>query len=53
MCKKFATFFVEFYKIINEKIDAITKELLEQQRETIELADKIEEIKGLLVDVYK
>lgn len=40
-------------EIINEKIDAITKELLQQQRETIELADKIEEIKGLLVDVYK
>ncbi|SHE54039.1 YaaR family protein [Caloramator proteoclasticus] len=40
-------------EIINEKVDAITRELLEQQRETIELADKIEEIKGLLVDVYK
>ncbi|WP_027308740.1 YaaR family protein [Caloramator sp. ALD01] len=40
-------------EIINEKVDAITRELIEQQRETIELADKIEEIKGLLVDVYK
>lgn len=40
-------------EIINKKVDELTKELLEQQKSTIELADKIEEIKGLLVDVYK
>ncbi|CDF57808.1 YaaR family protein [Thermobrachium celere] len=40
-------------EVINEKVDALTKELLEQHKDTIELADKIEEIKGLLVDVYK
>ncbi|MCX7951189.1 MAG: YaaR family protein [Clostridiales bacterium] len=40
-------------EIINQKVDDLTKELLEQQKSTIELADKIEEIRGLLVDVYK
>lgn len=40
-------------EIINKKLDELTRDLIEEQRETIELADKIEEIKGLLVDVYK
>ncbi|MCX7883809.1 MAG: YaaR family protein [Caloramator sp.] len=40
-------------EIINKKLDEITKELIENQKSTIEFADKIEEIKGLLVDVYK
>jgi uncharacterized protein YaaR (DUF327 family) len=40
-------------EVINQKLDELTKDLIDDQRETIELADKIEEIKGLLVDVYK
>ncbi|QCX32522.1 DUF327 family protein [Caloramator sp. E03] len=40
-------------EIINKKLDEITKELIENQKDTIELADKIEEIKGLLIDIYK
>lgn len=40
-------------EIINQKLDEVTKSLIEEQRETIVIADKIEEIKGLLVDVYK
>lgn len=40
-------------EVINKKIDELTKELIESQRDIITLADRIEEIKGLLVDVYK
>lgn len=40
-------------EIINKKLDEITKELIEEQKDTIEFADKIEEIRGLLIDVYK
>lgn len=40
-------------EIINDKLDELTKELLSDQKETIELADKIEEIRGLLIDAYK
>ncbi len=40
-------------EIINQKLDELTKELIQEQQETINLANKIEEIRGLLVDVYK
>ncbi|EYE89199.1 hypothetical protein Q428_03645 [Fervidicella metallireducens AeB] len=40
-------------EIIDSKLDELTKELLNDQKESIELADRIHEIKGLLVDVYK
>ncbi|TDT61177.1 YaaR family protein [Fonticella tunisiensis] len=40
-------------EIINKKLDELTKNLIEEQKETIEIADKIEEIKGLLIDSYK
>lgn len=40
-------------EIINKKLDELTKELIKEQQETIDLANKIEEIRGLLVDVYK
>lgn len=40
-------------EVINKKLDTLTKDLIEEQRETIEIADRIEEIRGLLVDVYK
>lgn len=40
-------------EVINSKLDELTKNLINEQRETIEIADRIEEIRGLLVDVYK
>lgn len=40
-------------EIINQKLDELTKDLIKEQQETIDLANKIEEIRGLLVDVYK
>ncbi|MCX7904459.1 MAG: YaaR family protein [Caloramator sp.] len=40
-------------EVINRKIDELTRELIESQKEILNLADRIEEIKGLLIDVYK
>ena len=40
-------------EIINEKLDELTKGLIEGQREAIDITDKIGEIKGLLVDALK
>jgi uncharacterized protein YaaR (DUF327 family) len=40
-------------EVINNKLDELTKQIIEEQKETIQLADAIEEIKGLIVDVYK
>lgn len=40
-------------EVINKHLDELTKQLIDEQKDTIELADRIEEIKGLLVDVYK
>lgn len=40
-------------EVINQKLENLTNELINNQRENLNLADKIEEIKGLLVDVYK
>lgn len=40
-------------EVINEKLDQLTKDLIEDQQESIELANRISEIRGLLVDVYK
>lgn len=40
-------------EIINQKLDEITKEIIEEQKSTIRLAEKIEEIRGLLIDAYK
>ena len=39
--------------IINKKLDELTKTVIQEQQENIEIATKIEEIRGLLVDVYK
>jgi len=39
-------------KIVDEKLDSITKELLYDQKDNIDLATKIDEINGLLVDMY-
>lgn len=40
-------------EIINQKLDELTKNLIQEQKDTIDLANQIEEIRGLLVDVYK
>ncbi|MCG9966836.1 YaaR family protein [Pelotomaculum terephthalicicum JT] len=39
-------------EIINEKIDELTASLLEQQKANLEIAGKIDEIAGLLLDLY-
>lgn len=39
-------------KIVDEKLESITKELLYDQKDNINLATKIDEINGLLVDMY-
>ncbi|WP_195937880.1 YaaR family protein [Romboutsia sp. 1001713B170131_170501_G6] len=39
-------------RIINEKLEAITRELIYEQKENISIASKIDEINGLLVDIY-
>lgn len=40
-------------EVINQKLDELTKDLIQEQKDTIDLANQIEEIRGLLVDVYK
>lgn len=40
-------------EVINEKLDNLTKDIIEDQQESIEIANRISEIRGLLVDVYK
>jgi uncharacterized protein YaaR (DUF327 family) len=40
-------------EVINKKLDELTKDIIQAQLETIEIADKIEEIRGLLIDAYK
>ena len=39
-------------KIVDEKLEGITKELLYDQKDNIDLATKIDEINGLLIDMY-
>lgn len=39
-------------KIVDEKLESITKELLYDEKENIDLATKIDEINGLLIDMY-
>lgn len=40
-------------EIINEKLDELTKGLLSQQKEAIDIAHRIDVIQGLLVDVLQ
>lgn len=40
-------------EIINEKLDELNRAVMEEQKEAIDIADRIEEIKGLLVDVLQ
>jgi hypothetical protein len=39
-------------KSVNENLEQITKELIYDQRENIDIAAKIDEINGLLIDIY-
>jgi hypothetical protein len=39
-------------KTVNEKLEEITKELIYGQKENIDAAAKIDEINGLLIDIY-
>lgn len=40
-------------EVINQKLDELTKDILDKEKPNIEIADKISEIKGLLIDAYK
>lgn len=37
---------------VNEKLEEITKELIYEQKNNIDVAAKIDEINGLLIDIY-
>ncbi|MBO3446325.1 YaaR family protein [Clostridium sp. CCUG 7971] len=37
---------------VNEKLEEITKELLYDQKSNIDVASKVDEINGLLIDIY-
>lgn len=39
-------------KIVDEKIESITRELIYEQKDNIDMAMKIDEINGLLIDLY-
>lgn len=40
-------------EIIDEKLDAMTKEVLSNQRNNILITSSIDEIQGLLIDIYR
>jgi len=40
-------------EVINKKIEELTDEFMRLQKENIDLIDKIDEISGLLVDLYQ
>lgn len=37
---------------VNEKLDKMTRELVYEQKQNIDIASKIDEINGLLLDIY-
>lgn len=39
-------------KTVNEKLDMLTKKVLEKEKENIDLLNDIDDIRGLLVDMY-
>lgn len=46
----------QYYTIvetINDKLEVLTKEILEEEKEFINIASTIDNIQGLLVDIYK
>lgn len=38
---------------INEKLEELTKEILKEEKETLKISSDIDNIQGLLVDIYK
>lgn len=40
-------------EVINQELDELTKQILEQQKEAIDIAHRVDKIKGLLVDVLQ
>ena len=44
--------YLKTVKIIDEKLEVITRDLLCDQRDNIDLTTKIDEINGLLIDMY-
>lgn len=38
---------------INEKLEELTKEIMNEQKESMDIASTIDNIQGLLVDIYK
>ncbi|MDU4950808.1 MULTISPECIES: YaaR family protein [Clostridium] len=38
---------------INEKLEELTKEILKEEKETLKISSAIDNIQGLLVDIYK
>ena len=39
--------------VINEKLEEITRDVMSEQKENIDIASKIDKLEGLLLDVYK
>ncbi len=39
-------------KKVNDKMDSMTKKLLEQEKDNINLLDDVDDVRGLLVDMY-
>lgn len=39
-------------KVVDEKLESITRELIYEQKDNIDMAMKIDEINGLLIDLY-
>ena len=39
-------------KVVNEKLDSLASDILYNQRDQIRMTAKVEEIKGLLIDVF-
>lgn len=39
-------------KTVNDKLDEITKDLLYNEKDNIDVASKIDDINGLLIDIY-
>ncbi|WP_373600004.1 YaaR family protein [Paraclostridium bifermentans] len=38
--------------VVNEKLDSITRKFFEEEKENIDIASQVDEINGLLIDLY-
>lgn len=39
--------------VVNEKLEELTRDIMSEQKENIDIASKIDKLEGLLLDVYK